>query len=69
MVLLRGKLPHGCSVRYLQEYPRALAALLAEIRQTGGTPEAHQRMQQLIAEGGRLRGSIAGKLHTMQPAI
>ena len=50
----------------LQEYPRALGALLAEIKQSGGSPEAHQRMQQLIAEGGRLRGSIAGKFSLLR---
>ena len=50
----------------LQEYPRALGALLAEVKQTGGSPEAHQRMQRLIAEGGRLRGSIAGKFSSLR---
>lgn len=50
----------------LQEYPRALGALLAEVKQTGGSVEAHQRMQRLIAEGGRLRGSIAGKFSSLQ---
>ena len=53
----------------LQEYPPALEALLAEIRHDGGSPEAHHRMQQLIAEGGRLRGSIAGMLPAVQPML